>query len=487
MSLKDEIRVEQIKTARGYVPTSGVEVRHLRPTGDEAGPWVFAFTLRKPDENALLATGSPGSTLLSLASCVRHNEDEIVVDSKKLKPLAERLGPLFGASGVEPILDWAAACTMADLAVSLQQIANGARGISNSVSLFNLEKLHAKSLQNDDEFDFFDISRSVSASYLDRFGGRRVMADGDPGTWSKVFVRHAQEGGNHIYVFLILSAKSGEEQGKVELAATSLGHVMSRADYGELRKLVSNLDDDRDVESQNDPASPLGDDVWLDMVGDSGNLPDDGGADFSSSELDIREAVPSEQDVSVLADMVRTLITAHLAKDAHVDPFQADETTGNITFDTLLSWAWFDFSKCLGEAKIGYCTECATPFSLVGHRGIERSFCCPACKTKAKNRRAKILRDGVRKDFLEKGKTLNSIVRNRMADKDPDQAIESVREMLKSWPRLKHLVEDSIRNEGANAPLAVRCFKEGLTPEVLSNKAIKLIEAEAAATRRPRS
>ncbi len=480
-----ETNVEQAKTACGYVPVTGVEVGFVRLLDGNDGPEAYIFTLAEPDESVAFTPRSPGSALLSLASCVVHDGGSIKVSSKNMLSVAGELGPLFGISLVELISDWAAACVMADLAVSIQQIANGARSLSTLVSLFNFEKLHCENPDGGVEFDFFDVVRDVRATYLDRFGGRRVVDPDNSDAWNTVFVRHAQAEGRQIYVFVILSIEAGEENGQVEIAAMSLDRAMSRSDYEAVRALVSRSDDgdagdENEVPSSRNGLSPLlGDDVWLDLNGGSGDCPVEGtNAGISSSGLVGEEAEMSERDTPVLAAMVQALIAAHLAKDAHVDPFQTDELTGYITFDTLLSWIWFDFSSCLGAAKIGYCAECGTPFSLVGHRGMERSFCSPACKTKAKNERMKRLREGIRQDFLA-GATLKEIAAARIEDEGQKEAVKRVRETLQSWPKLKHLVEESIREEGVRNSLLARCVNEGLTPKVLSKNAREMLRAEA--------
>lgn len=485
MSAPIEASVEQIKTACGYVPVSGAEMGPIRLLDGSDGPIVFTFALERPGEGGALSPGTSGSSLLSLAACVTHPDGAVAVEKKKMHALASRLGPLFGSSQIEPIADWAAACALADLAVSLQQIANKARDLSLATSLFNLEKQHNRNPSNGDEYDFFYIARDVQASYLDRFGGRRVEERDNLGTWSTVFVRHVQEGGRHIYVFLILSAGADEATGQLELAAISLGHMMTRADYEEVRILVSMPDDKGDAGSTADgdaraaAVSPLSSDVWLDVNGGSGDSsPDDDVSSFSLTNLDGDEAELVEKDRAVLGVMVQALISAHLVKDAHVDPFQTDKLTGYITFDTLLSWIWFDFSKCLGAAKIGYCSECGTPFSLVGHRGIPREFCSRECKTKAKNRRMKVLRENVRQDFLA-GSTLNEIATLRMKGEEPDRAVVRAREMLQNWPELKHLVEAEVREQGMQSQLLRRCVEEELAPKVLSKRARKLVHDAA--------
>ena len=455
--------IELIKTSRGFVPFKKAFLNKERDT--------ISFELGL-DQNVMLDANSPfesskpGFLLFDLATCVEHANGSMRVVSERILEIAKRFGPLFGESDTEPIIDWAAACLNADIAIMLQQIANGQRGESVAPVLADLEKSVFTNLETKEQITFYDIWRGLSASYVGRL---------KPGC----HVRRMTIGSRHIYAFVVFNIESDETEagmGYAELAAISLEHEMTPQDYEMIRKQFSGSIDE----------GVLRDQVW--RYAQTGSEPDEpkrrisGKAEYGSR----RERLDSD-DASALGLIVKTLINAHLAKGAHVDPFQEDEATGYITFDNLLSWIWFDFSKCLDAAKIGYCANCGKPFSLVGHRGISRSYCSQTCKTKAKNAYSKRMRDEARTQFLEEGLTIAEIVeRSEEKAKAAGEyrrglSAEAVKELLCSWPELKNQLECQIETKGREAPLLHRCNKElgqkGVM-HLLSARAEKLLRRE---------
>lgn len=147
-----------------------------------------------------------------------------------------------------------------------------------------------------------------------------------------------------------------------------------------------------------------------------------------------------------------------------MDVFAADERTGHLSFASRLSWLWYDFSRRLDVARIGYCARCRRPFSLVGHRGVDRRFCSQACKTAAKNERSHRRRDALRRDFLA-GAPVEEVASRYFEGDDPADARAKALRELETWPALKHAVDEAVGRDGWRAPLLARCRAEGLDVE----------------------
>ena len=180
--------------------------------------------------------------------------------------------------------------------------------------------------------------------------------------------------------------------------------------------------------------------------------------------------------------MVHALVAAHLLH-ARVDVFSADENTGHLRFPSYLGWLWYDFSCRLDVARIGYCARCRKPFSLVGHRGIDRRFCSEACKTAAKNERTRSRRNALRQAFLA-GETVRALAGRHYPGEPAAAAAAKVRRELETWPKLKHEVDDAIGAEGWRAGLLLRCQAEGLSIEhLLSTRRREELKALAAEAR----
>lgn len=463
--------LERLKSSCGYLPLAdgpdAVVIEGVRGGSETAeADELFLFRLAAQRGCSAHPGGAPGSVMLDAASCVSRTEDNIVVNKAGLHELAKRLGPLFGVSTVESVGDWASACLMADLAVTLQQLANGMKSLGTEGALINLQKRRMVNPATGENYVFFDLFRPVRPSYLDRLGGHPAGERASASAWGKSFVRHYSLDDRHFYVFLLSSSSLKDQPRGIEIASFAMGHEMTRDEYDAVVALL-------ETSALGDLGTAVNPDTWLDIGGGASEC--DGSGLLCSEDLigGVSERL-CEEDRAAIECMVKALVAVHLAKDAHVDPFQADEASGYITFDSLLSWMWFDFSKCLDVAKIGYCQECGKPYSLVGHRGIDKVFCCAECKTRAKNRRAKTLRDSVRKDYIN-GKSVSQIAISRLAGGERDE--DRVRNYLKSWPRLKRELEDSVRAEGWRSPLLERCQIEGLLPTLLSRPAIKILKS----------
>ena len=167
-------------------------------------------------------------------------------------------------------------------------------------------------------------------------------------------------------------------------------------------------------------------------------------------------------DKGALTALVQALVIAHLS-GAHVDVFQGSEATEFLSFDSYLSWLWFDFSRKLSTVRIGYCEQCGRAFSLAGHRGMERKYCSEKCKTDAKNEKTRQETIEIRRRFAE-GQPVNQIA--EATERRPGY----VRRQLSKWTQLKHDLEDDLAEHGFNgSDLLKRCGSEGLNLDQLLN------------------
>lgn len=403
-----------------------IEPQPRVPVGD--GLIALSLCFRAPDEEERekiakgLAPGLSGAATLSAGPSFPAK----IMSKKAICEFASTHGPLFGGSYKETLTSWSEAVAPAALAVTIQQIVNGSLGLGALDLLGAPSKRRVHNVETGGSFVIYDKFLSASPSYLKLLGG-------------SAFVRREAEADRFDYALMIAHGA----EGFVEFFVTSFDHEMTMADY---RALTASVELDDNVRRQLRER--------LNLVEDAEQ------SDYqlaASSALVGEECELGEDDYPALGFLVRALISAHL-HDAYVDPFQSDEATGYLSFKSYLSWLWFDFSKCLGAVKVGYCEECGKPFSLVGHRGIERRFCSQECKTKSKNSRMKRRRDEVREAFLA-GESMDELVRRLGGDFSRADAKAKVRTWLNTWPRLRHEVDADVAANGKDSKLLLRCLE----------------------------
>lgn len=430
----------QTRTSRGQIPCRQVQpVADGEPCSLDACS-AFAFDLMPPTELAAADVaqheGDQSAGLLDLAMCVSQQERRIEVFRDALFSFAQKTGPLFGASSTEPFAAWSSAALAASLALVLQELVNGSMPVQGAVILGNLVKRRVSNPQTGTEFDLLTISRLLEAEYARELCG-------------SAFVRREKRGDRINYTFL-LSEDMGDGGSAVDLIVASFTQEMTRSDYLMLSQALE-FGDKVDAETR----ERLGIDLASDEKSAYGFAAD--------VELLGAEQPVDEGDLPALASAVHTLVAAHL-RDARVDVFTADEKTGHLRFGSYLGWLWYDFSCKLDVARIGYCARCRKPFSLVGHRGVDRRFCSEACKTAAKNERFRKHRDALRRDFLA-GEEVAVLARRYFEGEKRVLACAKVRKELETWPTLKHEVDDAIGRDGWRAPLLARCKEERLDLE----------------------
>lgn len=437
----------QTRTSRGEIPCSAVTpVAGAAPCPLES---CTAFRFDPLPPTALAARSIEGAQagegvgLLDLAMCVSQQQGRIEVFRDALLGFARKSGPLFGSSTVEPLFAWSSAALVASLALVLQELVNGSMPVRGAAVLGNLVKRRVSNPKTGATFDLFTISRLVESEYAEKMCG-------------SPFVRREARGGRINYSFL-LSDDMGDGSSVVDLIVASFEQEMSRSDYLLLSRALEFGDE---VDSEAAVRFGL-------AVSDPGEK---SSYEFASdAELLGIEQPVEEDDLPALASAVHALVAVHL-RDARVDVFTADEKTGHLRFDSCLGWLWYDFSCKLDVARIGYCARCRKPFSLVGHRGIDRRFCSEACKTAAKNERSRRRRDALRRDFMAGDGVSALALRYFERDKHAVGSAK-VRRELETWPALKHSVDDAIEREGWRAQLLARCREEGLDiQKILSAK-----------------
>lgn len=444
----------QTRRPNGSVPCTGTELvtgdgcSTLRFTPIPPGPTVPAAP------SGPYATARPSMALLDLAMCAAVRRDpaggdaEIELYDERLLEFARTHGPLFAReplalpAGVGPLgpdapFDesralWASAAIVANLAVVAQECANGTlppSGIEGALG--NFIHLRVRGTGADDEFDLRVVSRPASPDYV---------------TWldAPLFVRREQDQGDSrlSYGFVLPGPDGG-----LDLAVASFGHEISTPDWHLLLRALEL--DPAGAERVRDQLVASGHDVSGTATGEL------------SGDLAGEVVAPGAGDLGALATLVRTLVAAHM-RDAHIDVFAVGGETGYFSFASHLSWLWYDFSHDLASVRVKYCARCGRGFSVAGHRGPERIYCSAACRNAAHNRRSSSRRDDIRSGFLRGGADVETLARAHFPDLDEGDARAAVRDVLSSWPALKHAIDEAIEECGWDAPLLRRCAEQGL-------------------------
>lgn len=399
-----------------------------------------------------------------------------------LLEFARQSGPIFGQDdGSEALRDWGRAADAAMLASRIQEFVNGKKSLGAVSSLgITYEDVETGASFRQPRISKMRFARAGARSLEESFA--LYLLDITPtGQYRDCFSRlpFVQRVGfspsGHLYAFAQWDPLNGNES--VAFCVACFPHEVSIAEFGILSDYLA-LSDEltemayvelglADAEEAEAGGAPGTSDTRADGAGGVGA----GAGELISAEdaYDAWDEDLVEADVDVLAALVRTMILAHLG-GARIDPFQSSEATGNHSFDTLLSWLWYDFSGALSRVSIGYCEYCNRPFSKVGHRGIDRRFCSQKCKTAAKNERTKARRDAVRTTFAKNPQaTVEDIAREVYESTSKDNR-DRVVESLSSWVALKGELEDEIERDGfGGSALFARCVRMGLDMKKLLN------------------
>ena len=469
----------QTRTPAGVVPCEGVSaVRD--DAGDGTAALVAIGFMPMPPEGAgagprrpFLGRASMDLVDLGAAAAVRPGPDGPVtqVSADSLVAFASAHGPLFarepfawgardgapraGEGFEEDAGAWVSAATMANLAIVAQQLSQGTLPLSTAGNVMgNLVRWHvvAPGSPDADGFDLVVVARPVTAEYADWLG-------------APLFVRR-EEGEGRIDYSFVLRGEEGDATW-LEVGVASFARVIDAADYRVLSRALgfsAGLDEEvRERLALGDGAAAgdgaLGAGAGRTAPGDRrhAGLADEG---LLGRPIAIDEGPGGRE---LLASLMRALVAAHL-RDAYVDVFSASDETGFLSFRSLLSWLWYDFSRGLDKARIKYCVRCGRAFSVVGHRGPDRVFCSDECRNASHNERSNRRRDGLRHEFLEGGRSVADLAAAHFPEERPEAGERRVRQSLQSWPALKHAVDDDIERHGWSSPLLRRCRDEGLDP-----------------------
>ena len=428
--------LSQTKTVQGYVPFKGVEL-HEPSAGYNANDSQLVFDLYGPVELAehTAATAPQHSErhadLIKLASCVEPTGDPqapIRVDVDNILDFARESGPLFGQNDTEAARDWAYAACPALIAVRIQEYLNGNCKIAKVQAIHQIEKFVITNESNGSRFSMYSL-------YLGAHGDYASCLKNLP------IVRRIESSEGYFYAFVSISSDCDSI---AEFRVFSFDHEITATDFAVLRMLL-----DLDQTTADSAQRHL-------KISTAATETSRYGIDADANIIP-EERPLDDGDKGALTALVQALVITHLS-GAHVDVFQGSEATGFLSFDSYLSWLWFDFSRKLGTVKIGYCQQCGRAFSLAGHRGVERKFCSEKCKTDAKNEKTRLETQKIRQLFSA-DRSVNEIA--KMLDRTV--SADYVRGQLSKWTQLKHDLDDDIATNGFDGSnLLKRCGTEGL-------------------------
>lgn len=432
--------LSQTKTVQGFIPFK--DVKTIGPqVGQTPSDTLLAFDLYRPVElSELKQNASPmhserHADLIKLASCVEptgNPESSIRMDVDNIVEFARQTGPLFGVRDTELVRDWAYAAVSALVAVRIQEFLNGNCSIAKVSAIRQIDKVVITSEADGSSFSMYSIYLGISGGYAACFKSLPI-------------IRRIESNDGFFYAFV---SATGDAAGSVvEFRVFSFGHELTLEDFETLKLLLALSDDDSRTALQHLKLIPS-EQSYYDIAPNASIVP-------QNRPLD-------DTDKGALTALVQALVIAHLS-GAHVDVFQGSESTGFLSFDSYLSWLWFDFSRKLSTVRIGYCEQCGRAFSLAGHRGMERKYCSEKCKTDAKNEKTRQETLEIRRRF-SLGQSINEIAET--TDRRPDY----IRKQLSKWTQLKHELEDDLAENGFNgSDLLKRCGSEGLNLDQLLN------------------
>ena len=432
--------LSQTKTVQGFIPFK--DVKTIGPqVGQTPSDTLLAFDLYRPVElSELKQDASPmhserHADLIKLASCVEptgNPESPIRMDVDNIVDFARQTGPLFGVRDTELVRDWAYAAVSALVAVRIQEFLNGNCSIAKVSAIRQIDKVVITSEADRSSFSMYSIYLGISGGYAACFKSLPI-------------IRRIESNDGFFYAFV---SATGDAAGSVvEFRVFSFDHELTLEDFETLKLLLALSDDDSRAALQHLKLVPS-EQSYYDIAPDASIVP-------QNRPLD-------DTDKGALTALVQALVIAHLS-GAHVDVFQGSESTGFLSFDSYLSWLWFDFSRKLSTVRIGYCEQCGRAFSLAGHRGMERKYCSEKCKTDAKNEKTRQETLEIRRRF-SLGQSINEIA--EATERRPDY----IRKQLSKWTQLKHELEDDLAENGFNGSnLLKRCGSEGLNLDQLLN------------------
>ena len=437
----------QTKTVWGSVPCDGVRFRPSCCGGGDGPPVAsFLFDLvpaTKLDRSRRCRDAGPGSQddsidLVDLGTCLDLENGKLQPNVCRLFELAQRVGPLFGGDDIESVRSWSHAAYAALLACRVQECLNKRKPVGALRAFGAIGKRVVERSSGGMAFSMLDVAVRTPGEYEGAFGRLPV-------------VRRTVLEGAYEYSFALRTV-GDDGEAYVEFIVVNLDHELTA---GECSYLFGLLDVDAHTKAELREKTVVDDDspAWDDyvMLSDGKGLTD--------------------LDAPSLEALIQVMIVAHLGS-VQVDVFQGNQETGYLSFDSYISWLWYKFSRSLSAVTLGYCATCGKAFSLVGHRGIDRRYCCEACKTKAKNYRTAHRRDQIRRLFVDEQLSVGEIARRTGGSGAAAEG--EVRRCLSTWVVLKHMLSDDLKDrEFASSSLFRRCVDEGLDMDCLLNARLR--------------
>ena len=351
----------QTRTVEGSIPFKKVNLIENEPNRP-VGEAQLVFELYMPTElagnksNEGPAHSERHADLIRLASCIEPTavkEQPFRASLFNVLDYAEQTGPLFGKHAIESVRDWANAAMAALIAMRIQEYLNGSCTIAKVSALERIEKSVVTCAANGSSFKIFTTILRAGGDYTDSFKSLPI-------------VRKIESDAGYFYAFMFMI---DEEESLVALNVLSFEHELTANDFSVLQAMFYMDEDSSSEISARLKVSNSEESFYV--------------IDPQADIQERREELEND-DCDALTALVQALVISHLS-GAHVDVFQGNESTGFLSFDSYLSWLWFDFSRKLSTVKIGYCEQCGRAYSLAGHRGVKRHYCSDRCKTDAKN------------------------------------------------------------------------------------------------------
>lgn len=429
----------QTRTVEGSIPFKKVNLIENEPNRP-VGEAQLVFELYMPTElagnksNEGPAHSERHADLIRLASCIEPTavkEQPFRASLFNVLDYAEQTGPLFGKHAIESLRDWANAAMAALIAMRIQEYLNGSCTIAKVSALERIEKSVVTCAANGSSFKIYTTILRAGGDYTDSFKSLPI-------------VRKIESDAGYFYAFMFMI---DEEESLVALNVLSFEHELTANDFSVLQAMFYMDEDSSSEISARLKVSNSEESFYV--------------IDPQADIQERREELEND-DRDALTALVQALVISHLS-GAHVDVFQGNESTGFLSFDSYLSWLWFDFSRKLSTVKIGYCEQCGRAYSLAGHRGVKRHYCSDRCKTDAKNERTRKETAKIR-ELFGTGTSVRDIAN------EIERPAAYVRSQLNKWTKLKHDLDEDIESNGFDSSaLLKRCTAEKLDLNNLLN------------------
>lgn len=449
-----------MRNSYGFVPFGGVT--HNRP--DQMGhlktvDTTASFSPKADYDPASFAAfhGTSRTNLVELASCVTL-DDNVPSVAQRLFDFATASGPLFGDFGEELLRDWAYAANNANLVVGIQSCLR-----QGGIQGFNRSKRVLKSFLASDDGTPGEHAVDVLHARLYASGPYEQMLGNCHMTWAAI------SGRTFWYTFMVRAGYVGRLS-SIDAYAVSMHEPLTPRRYGVLcdhfllpsgttPKDAEEVGQDllsRTYEPLLESEHPEKDVVTFIESCGTGHTKKDREA---NNEVNFASEVLDEGDANLLALMTKVIVEAHYY-NARVSVFNGASDAGYIRFNNALEWLWFDYARVMARTEIAYCQQCGKAFSISGHRGMKRLYCCDSCRTAAKNERARSDTQRTRQLFRQ-GSSVEEIACEVYNGSRTDEA--TVRTKLSTWTSLKNELEQSIEEDGWDGSLLLRrCENEGL-------------------------